>query len=283
MPRYLCSIPDVKGSGPIPEIISDDQDAIETFVETWDRPGRSLYECVATLKPGATRRCLETVGALHFIHVDIDLRTLDTPQDEVLARLQALPLPLEIRDSGGGFHVIPLLKEPAEAGTPEFERINRARKRLTRTLCGDPAPDHAAALLRVVGSHNFKYGEPRPCRVIQTGAPTDLTEIEELVDLLADNPLFVARQKPNGAANGSGEHTTRPVEDLLGTMKFEGGENGFHASELSATAKLLNQGVSVTIAVQEVLEAAKLCARQRQSLRQLELGRRRACHSADVH
>ena len=190
MPRYFCSLPNVKSAGRIPELISDDVVAIAAFVKKWDVPGRGVYECVSTLKPGATRRSLETVNELPQIHSDVDLRSLATPGGQVLNKLQNLPLPLELRDSGGGYHVVARLKEPVRAGTPEFDQVNRLRKELTRLLCGDPAPDHAAALLRVVGSHNSKYGEPRLCQVIRPGEPIDITEIEELINLLADRPLF---------------------------------------------------------------------------------------------
>jgi hypothetical protein len=100
---------------------------------------------------------------------------------------------LEIRDSGGGYHVVAHLKEPIEAGTDEFAHVTALRKRLTYLLAGDRAPDHAAALLRRVGTYNYKYGEPRLCHVVQTGVPADITEIDELVDMLGDTPLSPGR------------------------------------------------------------------------------------------
>lgn len=189
--RNICAI---KGKQ-VEQFFSDDPDRLEHFAQTWNRHNFDIYDCVSELTDGAQTRCLETVKSLSFVHVDIDMRALETGADAVLARLKNLLCPLEIRSSGGGFHVVIHLKEPVDAGTPEFERVNAVRKRLTYLLAGDPAPDHAAALLRRIGTQNFKYGEPRLCRVIQTGAPVDLTEIEELIDLLGDTPLFVAKER----------------------------------------------------------------------------------------
>jgi hypothetical protein len=160
--RNICAIRD----GKVKQVFSDDPSRLEHFAQVWDRHGFNVYDCVAELVDGAQERCLETVASLDIIHVDVDLRDLETPRDQVLARLKALPLPIEIRDSGGGFHVILHLKEPAEAGTDEFDRVTVLRKRLTYLLAGDPAPDHAAALLRRPGTSNHKYGPPRPCKVI---------------------------------------------------------------------------------------------------------------------
>src|SRR5262245_48825753 len=148
MPTYLCSLPNIPKAGRIPELVSDDPAAIEAFVRRWDVPGRGVFRCVGILKEGARRRAIETIDRLDQVHIDIDPRTLSTPKAEILQKLQQLPLRLEIRDSGGGFHVIAPLKEPAAKGTPEFRQINEIRARLTHVLCGDPAPNHAAALLR---------------------------------------------------------------------------------------------------------------------------------------
>src|SRR5262249_4973696 len=85
-------------------------------------------------------------GTRPAVHIDVDIRELETPADTVRQRLLDLSatLPFKIRDSGGGFHVLIHLKEPVEAGTPEFDRVNVIRKALTEMLCGDPAPAHAA-------------------------------------------------------------------------------------------------------------------------------------------
>jgi hypothetical protein len=175
-------MPNERGRGRICRLMSDDATAIEAFARQHDVPGRGVYECVAELRADAQRRARDTVAALPFLHVDIDLRALDTPRDKVLAKLKKLPLRAELRDSGGGFHVIFHLKEPVEVDTPEFQRANELRTKLTHLFCGDPAPNHCAALLRRLNTHNSKYGDSRLCHVIQKGEAADITEIEALLD-----------------------------------------------------------------------------------------------------
>jgi hypothetical protein len=169
----ICAIKDKKPH----HVFNNDPAHLEEVAQRYNSGGWDVYDCVSELVDGASRRCLETVKALSFLHVDIDLRSLEADADTVLAKLKSLPCPLEIRDSGGGYHVIAHLKEPVEAGTDEFMRANRLRTRLRQVLAGDPMPDHAAALLRRPGTQNFKYGKPRLCRVIQAGTPIDLTEV----------------------------------------------------------------------------------------------------------
>ena len=223
MLTYVCSLTNEKGPGRIPCLISDDPERIKKFVELWDRPGRAVYECVSPLKDHANRRAIETVAALTLLHIDIDLRALATPRDEVLRKLQQLPLRGEIRDSGGGFHVIFRLKEQLPFGTDDFKHGNRLRSQLTRVLCGDPAPDHAAALLRRVDTHNRKYpGEPRLVRVLQEAPPVDLIELEELLDTLGDTPLFAWKPKTNGHAKHTPDAPADAPGRLISTLALRG-------------------------------------------------------------
>ena len=67
-------------------------------------------------------------------------------------------------------------------------------------LCGDPAPDHHAALLRKVGTHNTKYGEARLCQVEKAGAPVDITDLEAFIELYDGKPQFEWAPKLNGQA-----------------------------------------------------------------------------------
>jgi hypothetical protein len=43
VPRYICSLPNEKKAGRIPELITDDPAAIEAFIKRWDIPGRGVY------------------------------------------------------------------------------------------------------------------------------------------------------------------------------------------------------------------------------------------------
>ena len=105
--KYICAI-DPKRKAIAGQLFSDNEHSLRGRAKAWDEAGYHVYDCVAELMPGAQKtgeRSLDTVQSLSFLHVDIDLKDIETSRDEALAKLQSLPLPLEIRDSGGGFHV----------------------------------------------------------------------------------------------------------------------------------------------------------------------------------
>jgi hypothetical protein len=267
VPQFLCSLPNDKhAGGRRPQIITDDPDAIAAFSAKWDVPGRAVYRCVNPLKPGATRRRIETIAAIEQLHADVDvLKDLVETFEEVDTRLLHLPLqPTWVRDSGGGRHVIYALKEPASADDPEyFERAARALKRLTQALSADPAPAHAAALLREVGTHNTKRGDPVLVQTLWgSGEKVDLTDVEAMLDLLPESGLFQRKPITNGRADVAPKSAMRgdtngpvDVDQRLADMTFEGpGVSGVHSTELSCTASLLRQGLSLQSAVLTVLE-----------------------------
>ena len=158
MPYYYCSMPNKGLPGRMVDLISDDQDEIDRFVATWDRPGRAVYYCPNPLKVGATVRRIETVAAIVYLWVDIDFKDIAETPEAILDRLLQLPLqPTEVRNSGNGLHLIWELKEPIDADDAEgFGRACELLKRLAKCLSGDPAVAHPAALLRVPGTHNSK-------------------------------------------------------------------------------------------------------------------------------
>src|SRR5262245_48748291 len=206
MLTYVCSLPNKKKAGRVRCLISDNPAAIEQFAQTWDKPAYGIFECVSPLVTGATRRTLDTVQGLVRIHVDVDTYKLTDAKEDVLHKLRRLPLRAQLRDSGGGYHVVWHLKELVPRDTAEFDRLNKIRTELTQILCGDKSPDHAAALLRRVGTHNSKHnGEPRLVRIVQDAVPVTILELEELVDLLGDAPLFTPKlPKANGHDHAQG-------------------------------------------------------------------------------
>jgi hypothetical protein len=142
---------------------------------------------------------------LAFLHVVVDVRTLEQTKERVLAVLNELSsaLSFSFTDSGRGFHVKAWLKEPVEAGTADYERACRLRTAMTRVLCGDPANDHSAALLRVVGTTNYKCDPPAQCHVVEPGSPVSLDDIEAFLEMYP-SPLFTPKVKTNGAAELAG-------------------------------------------------------------------------------
>jgi hypothetical protein len=193
MKYFICSMANTGNKKLIP-LLTDSVGQLEKFAEDHDQPGRAVYTCVNPLRDDAGARGNAQVAAIVALHVDIDFKRLGTPADEVRAKVSSLPLPFEIRESGGGLHVLANLREGYENGTDHYRRAETLRTQLTELLCGDPAPDHSAALLRVVGSHNSKYGEPVEVRVVATGKAVDLTDVEAFLDLYA-RPLFEVKEE----------------------------------------------------------------------------------------
>jgi AAA domain len=260
--RYVCSLPNEKKAGRIPQLFSTDPAAIAAFVKRWDQPGRGVFYCVGILKPGATRRCREELAAIEGLHFDIDYKDIREPPEEIERRLRRLPLPTTLRRSGGGVHVLILLKEPATDG-PEIERTEAALKRLTAYLCADAAPAHPVALLRYPGTHNTKRGKPIRVEQVWGGAACDITDVEKFLDRVADAELFTRRAQGNGRDHRSpfeqsAEKTPVDVAERLAAMRFKGpDDNAVHTTQLACTASLLRAGCAVDHVVAEVLEATR--------------------------
>ena len=213
--RYVCSLPNPGTDGVPHELFYTDDEAgrarAEKFSQRENKPGRGVYDCIGVLKAGAKARRKDDVAELEQIVVDLDLKNIKQPRDEVLQCLRQLALsPSEIRDSGLGLHAVWRLKEAVddEAGLSQAESVMR---RLVELLAGDPAPAHRAALLRRPGTDNSKQGEPRPCRIIEASdAEFDIIEFEDLFDLYGDRPLLTRR--PLGATATTRVTSSRPAK-----------------------------------------------------------------------
>jgi hypothetical protein len=102
------------------------------------------------------------------------------------------------------------------------------------------------------------------CQVLRPGEPIDVTEIEELIELLADRPLFEPKPKTNG--RGHAENNPRPVSDSgpiivdkrLAGMRFKGpAESAIHMTQLQCSAAMLRAGVPADDVIAEVLGATR--------------------------
>src|SRR5262249_57752125 len=116
--KYIAALLDDR-SGVVSQLFSPDETRIVAFAKTYDGRGRCIAQCVSELKDGASGRSLETVKRLSFLHIDVDVRSLEQTKEQVLAVLSELPLSFAINDSGRGYHAIARLKDSVENGTPE--------------------------------------------------------------------------------------------------------------------------------------------------------------------
>lgn len=202
---YICSLPNPGVDGTPKELFTDEPSLIERFAKAENRPGRGVYDCIGKLKDGARSRCKDNVVELDKVVVDLDLKNIVEPRDEVIKVPRGLLLsPSEIRDSGFGLHAVWRFKE-AVTDAAGLEQAERIMVRLAELLAGDPAPTHRAALLRHPGCDNTKSGEPRKCHAIeQTEQQYDISEFEDMFDLYGDRPQLTGKPKP--ATNGH-DHT----------------------------------------------------------------------------
>jgi hypothetical protein len=272
--RYFCAMPNIKDGKSFPQIYVDDgPDAdkiIATFIEKHDRPGFAVYKCVNPLVHGARRRGLDTIDAVHEVAIDLDFKDVDETPEEVDEGLLHLRVPpTEVRNSGGGRHIVWKLKEPIYATDQEdYARACALIKDLTARLCGDPAPAHPAALLRARGTLNSKRaGAPVLVEPLWgSSRPVDITELGDQRDDLPEGGLFTRKPKGNGERRGGNHEPRAPgewkpkvdVDQRLADVAYKGpGNSGVHVTELSVTSSLLCSGMSVESAVLTVLEDLK--------------------------
>jgi AAA domain len=263
--RYFCSLPNRGEPGHLKPLMSNDRQMIAGFCIGEDRPGRGVYECVNPLLDNATRRAIETVEHITQLHVDIDFKDVEEPVDEIDRRLQQLPEPpSEVRNSGGGRHVFWRLREPIPRDDPDFERACALLKRLTQVLCGDMAPAHPAALLRSPGTHNTKRGEPVKVETLWArGDGCDLGDIESMLDLLQDAPLFTRENTPVAAPSersgeAGAERVPVDVDARLAAMAYLGpGDCAIHPTQLHCMGSLVRSGLSLDMATEVVLDATR--------------------------
>jgi RecA-family ATPase len=262
--RYFCSLPNRGEPGHLKPLMSNDPQLIAGFCKGEDRPGRGVYECVNPLLDNASGREIASVAAIAQLHVDIDFKDVEEPADEIDRRLQQLPEPPgEVRNSGGGRHVFWHLREPIPRDDPDFERACALLKRLAVVLCGDMAPTHPAALLRVPGTHNTKRGEPVKVETLWArGDGCDLGDVESMLDLLQDAPLFTRKNTPVAASERSGEAGAErvpvDVDARLAAMAYLGpGDSAIHPTQLHCMGSLVRSGLSLDMATEVVLDATR--------------------------
>jgi hypothetical protein len=246
----------------------------ERFAVKWDTPGRALYFCVAPLKPGAARRCKETLSELVCAHVDLDFKDITDKPDvvrRVLAELQFSPS--VVNHSGHGLHAYWLLRQAMPATPRNIERLEAVLQYLAGVLVGDRHVAQAAALLRLPGSHNSKandWVEVRTLTPLRSVTYFSFAQLEHwafslkapLLNRHERAPSIVSSADP-WTAYGDAVSVRAPVdvERRLADMYFHGrDEDGIHATHCSVTAALLTRGWPVEHVVSKVLQATVAAA-----------------------
>jgi len=119
---------------------------------------------------------VESAAALYEQHVR---HWLD--RDTVLTKA-------EVRDTGGGLHVILWLDEPIVVAAGEARQWDDIARGIRNALPGDPNLNGVIALTRPVGAVNTKYDPPREVRLLRSGEPVTCAEIRDLAQRVATQP-----------------------------------------------------------------------------------------------
>jgi hypothetical protein len=258
---YLVCLPNPGHEGKPKFLRSNNPALIERWIKAENRPGFGIYYLPNPLKPGATTHSKENIAAISCIYVDVDFKDVTEAADEATRRLGDLVLrPTLLVSSGHGCHALWQLKEAIAYDDPEFENACALQATLIEYLGGDPQV-RPWSLLRQPDTLNSKSEPYVSCHVISHGAAVDITELQEMADLVDGARLLTRKPKANNDRRdrGAGEHKPSvDVDARLAAMKFQGaGDSSIHQTQLSVTASLLRAGVSLLEATRTVLEATR--------------------------
>ncbi|WP_456664223.1 hypothetical protein [Bradyrhizobium sp. LB13.1] len=251
---------------------------ITAFANKWDKPGRGLFFCLASMKAGVQRRSKEGVEQSIGLFADIDFNKVDglgsDPRADVLQKLSRLRiLPSATVSSGGGVHAYWLFKEPIDTQA-ERERIEAALRQLCDIVAGDPAVCEVSRVLRLPGTHNTKDGAWNEVEITSFD-PDRRYELDDLEEWFSEqSPVMLRKVRQRGA-------TVREIEDdffaqyakkfdikapidveaRLNAMIYMGsGENSIHQTQIQCAASMLSRGMAIDEVVAILLAATKVAA-----------------------
>jgi len=243
---------------------------VERFVTKWDRRGRGMFFCVATLEQ--RKRNKDNAREIAFLWADLDFKGIDSTQDVTAALARLRYPPSLIVKSGHGLHLYWLLKEPADA-VAERERLEAVLRLLADHVAGDLQVCEVARLMRLPGTHNTKGGEWIEVIAMDTGGARHT--LEDLEEWLAEAAPILRRKAGSGRGLGLDPSADSPnpnpflaaaqalgwkppvdVAARLSAMSYGGAEDaGVHATQLSVSASLLNAGNPIDEVVTVLMDA----------------------------
>jgi len=207
------SIPNPGTEGAAKVVHSEDSALVERWLQAENRPGFSIYDCPNPLKPGAARHGKDSLAAIAEVFADIDFKDIVETPEQVDAKLAQLLLPpTMLVDSGHGRHPRYCLKEPVPYDDPDFERVCTVQEKLIAYFAADPQV-RPWSLLRRPGTLNSKHDPHVICRIIQQGNAVDLTELEDLCDLVEGAPLLTRKLQPEGNGHDHTEGQPRLADE----------------------------------------------------------------------
>jgi hypothetical protein len=191
---------DGDGGGEINSAATDDRRAAQPALDEReslvnDRACGPAHEIAVTV---------EEVAAIHGFMIDLDCGILNADvlgadavtsaevlydkhvrhwldRDPALAKA-------EVRDTGGGLHVLLWLDEPILCGSGDARAWDGLARGIRNALPGDPSVNGIIAMTRPVGALNAKYEPPREVRQLRKGHPITRDEILALNRRVTDHP-----------------------------------------------------------------------------------------------
>jgi hypothetical protein len=273
---YICSFPNDRDDPKQPgerHMHTRKPSQIMSFLGKWDKPGRGLFFCVGTLKPGVMRNkenIMETIG----LHADLDLKDIDLgyTREQIVCKLKWLQYPpTAIVFSGNGLHCYWLFKEPMET-QPNIERIEGALRQLADFVAGDLAVCEGSRVMRLPGSHNTKNGGWAEVEVLSLDGQRRY-ELDDLEEWLSEmSPILLRKSRERALTAGEtnpflecarqcGIKERIDIDQRLADMMYmAGGLNSIHTTQRSCTAAMLNRGIHIDEVVERVLVATRAAA-----------------------
>jgi hypothetical protein len=167
------------------------------------------------------------VSRVLAIWADLDAKGSHSRESRTEQLMKLLLQPSILVWTGGGWHPYFLLKKPAE-GPEELVRAEYVMRRIAEGLGGDPVHDRSR-ILRVPGTYNWKYGEPRPV-VMERFDPDlryGLEEVEEMAEALpgdvvddVDKADMVSRDVLGGPIREGGRNVA--LASVAGSLRDRG-------------------------------------------------------------
>lgn len=277
-PVFLTALPSTR------ELATRKPGDIERFVKRNDIPGQDgVYFCPVALAPSVTLapgerslRSKRTALLAGVLWADIDAKDILISLEDAAKILRGLRFPPSyIVWSGNGMHAYWLLSEAfdVQAGQDEFEAVLRL---LADRFGGDVAPAHAAALMRLPGTHNRKRGAEKLVVLEGDGRRYHFEDIEEWLD---EQPVAIERKEPrvpdadlNPFLAAAREHGWKPTLDIEGELSRMVPGN-IHHTCVRVSASLLMRGENAEDVVVRLLgeiERVKLAAGLRFNTRREE-------------
>jgi P4 family phage/plasmid primase-like protien len=249
-----------------------DVEAVAHFVEKYNVPGMGVYFGVITRDPESRPPgTIATSYQCPALWIDNDV----TPKAELQAALLGCYMPPSaIIDSGRGLHGYWLFDEPEDVSgaTTNDHPLVETLKQLRRIFAGDAAVCDLARIMRLPGTDNTKYGEPRPCRVIhESDRRYSLTDLQEWVSWQRA-PVGEEPDPFLKAAEALGVKPSLDIERLLAEMK----PGNLHDTLLRCSAAMTTSGraedeiVAVLMpALKRAVGAPKNWTKEEESLRDM--------------